>query len=64
MTERARRNWVQFIAGAVLGALIGFSLWMSLPKRLTYSALAGFACVAGMALLIGWLVSRNWRSPP
>jgi CDP-diglyceride synthetase len=58
-------NWVQFIAGAILGAPIGFSLWMSLPPAWTYSGVAGIACVGGMALLIGWLVSsgnRFWRS--
>jgi hypothetical protein len=66
MKERTTFNWVQFVAGAILGALIGFSLWMSLPAALTYSAIAGIACVGGMALLIGWLVSsggRFWKSP-
>lgn len=54
-----RINWVQFSAGAILGALVGFSLWMALPKALTYSWIAGIACVLGMALLLGWFVARN-----
>jgi ABC-type antimicrobial peptide transport system permease subunit len=50
---------VQFVVGAILGALIGFSLWMSLPPLLTYSWVAGIACVSAVALLVGWFVARN-----
>jgi hypothetical protein len=65
MKERTTFNWVQFVAGTILGALIGFSLWMSLRPAWTYSIIAGIACVGGMALLIGWFASgggRFWKS--
>jgi hypothetical protein len=56
---KSKINWVQFAVGAILGALIGFSLWMSLPMSLTYSRVAGVACVSAMALLVGLFVARN-----
>jgi hypothetical protein len=59
MPQRFGINWVQFIAGAILGGLLGFSLWMALPRALTYSWVAGIVCVLGMALLVGWFVARN-----
>ena len=66
MKERGKFNWVQFTAGAIFGALFGFWLWVSLPEGLTYSAVAGIACVLGCALLMGWLAGsrgdRFWES--
>lgn len=58
MKDKGKFNWVPFVLGALLGALIGFSLWMSLPLTWSYSAGAGVACVAGMALLVGWFAQR------
>ena len=66
MRERHKFNWVQFTAGAILGAPAGFWLWVSLPEALTYSAAAGLACVLGCALLVGRLAGsrgdRFWES--
>jgi len=58
MKEKGKFNWVPFVVGALLGSLIGFSLWMSLPLTWMYSAGVGVACAAGMALVVGWWLQR------
>jgi hypothetical protein len=68
MSDHSRFDWtgffVQFVCGAVIGAILGFVLWAQSPEEHFFAGAPGVFTIGGAALVLGlaagFLGDRFW----
>jgi hypothetical protein len=70
MSYHNRSDWsgffVHFVCGAIIGAVLGFGIWVKSPEATSVPTSPGFFYIGGSALIIGLIAGfvgdRFWQS--